>query len=49
MTTKNLFLVAMLALAVAACVSEKVDPLKSPCVGVDESPCGPKRSPLYNV
>lgn len=29
-------------LMLAACTREPKD-LKSPCVGVDESPCGPKR------
>lgn len=32
-------------LALAACTSEKQTILKSPCVGTDESPCGPKRYP----
>jgi len=31
-------------LLVAACSSEKVEVLKSPCVGLDDSPCGAKRS-----
>ena len=31
------------ACAVAGCTSEKVDVLKSPCVGIEGSPCGPKR------
>lgn len=30
-------------LALSACESEKVEVLKSPCVGLDDSPCGPKR------
>ncbi len=31
-------------LMLSACTSsEKVDVLKSPCVGIDGSPCGPKR------
>lgn len=34
-------LVALLALS--ACGSEKVEVLKSPCVGLEGSPCGPKR------
>jgi hypothetical protein len=37
-------LVMMTALfALAACTSEKVEVLKSPCVGLEGSPCGPKR------
>ena len=31
------------ALVLAACSSEKVEVLKSPCVGIEGSPCGPKR------
>ncbi len=30
-------------LALAACSSEKIEVLKSPCVGAVGSPCGPKR------
>ncbi len=30
-------------LMVTACSSEKVEVLKSPCVGLEGSPCGPKR------
>lgn len=30
-------------LALAACDTEKVELLKSPCAGIDGSPCGPKR------
>lgn len=37
-----LFLVAGLAL-LAACDTEKVEVMKSPCAGIDGSPCGPKR------
>ena len=33
----------MVLLALAACTNEKKTILKSPCVGTDESPCGPKR------
>lgn len=39
-------------LFVAACADEKVNPQKSPCVGLDNSPCGPKRpvnGKLHNV
>jgi hypothetical protein len=37
--------VMMLAalLLVAGCTSEKIEVLKSPCVGLEGSPCGPKR------
>jgi hypothetical protein len=34
---------AMALLALVACDSEKVEVMKSPCVGLAESPCGPKR------
>lgn len=37
-------LAMLAALALSACNSEKVEVLKSPCVGLDDSPCGPKRS-----
>lgn len=37
-----LYLVASLAL-LAACDTEKVEVMKSPCAGIDGSPCGPKR------
>lgn len=40
---------AMTLLALSACASEKVDPLKSPCVGLEQSPCGPKRLPAGNA
>ena len=30
-------------LVVSACTSEKIEVLKSPCVGLEGSPCGPKR------
>lgn len=37
-------IVAVLALFVlVACESEKVEVMKSPCVGLEGSPCGPKR------
>lgn len=39
---------ALALLALSACESEKVDVLKSPCVGLDDSPCGPKRTPVGN-
>lgn len=37
-----LVLAASLAL-LAACDTEKVEVIKSPCAGIDGSPCGPKR------
>ena len=40
-TLKLVMLGAVLVLA--ACSSEKVDVMKSPCVGLDNSPCGAKR------
>lgn len=30
-------------LLASACTSEKIEVLKSPCVGLEGSPCGPKR------
>lgn len=36
-------LVASLAL-LAACDTEKVELMKSPCAGLEGSPCGPKRA-----
>jgi hypothetical protein len=30
-------------LVLSACGSEKIEVLKSPCVGLEGSPCGPKR------
>ncbi|MFZ4125960.1 MAG: hypothetical protein ACOYJ2_07840 [Rickettsiales bacterium] len=36
-------LLLMTLLTLTACGSEKVEVLKSPCVGLDDSPCGPKR------
>lgn len=37
-----LVLIGALAL-LTACDTEKVEVLKSPCAGIDGSPCGPKR------
>ena len=37
------FLALGALLLVAACGDEKVEVQKSPCVGADNSPCGPKR------
>ena len=42
---KSLTLVALsLCVMLAACSDEKVEPLRSPCAGIDGSPCGPKRA-----
>lgn len=49
MKTALILLALLAASTVSGCTSEKVEVLKSPCVGADESPCGPKRTPLYNV
>lgn len=43
MTWKTIMLMGAVALALSACGSEKVEVLKSPCAGIDGSPCGPKR------
>ena len=42
---KRSILLALLGatLVLSACTSDKVEVLKSPCVGIDDSPCGPKR------
>ena len=41
----KLFAVCVLSgcLLLSACADEKVVPPQSPCVGLDNSPCGPKR------
>lgn len=31
------------AMLLSACSSDRAEVLKSPCVGLDDSPCGPKR------
>jgi hypothetical protein len=36
-------LLLLTAVALSACSAHR-DDLKSPCVGADDSPCGPKRS-----
>ncbi len=38
-----LVLVVLVGLSCSAC-TKKYEDLKSPCVGIDGSPCGPKRS-----
>lgn len=44
MTYKHFLALALLSLlALTACTPEKVEVLKSPCVGLEGSPCGPKR------
>lgn len=42
---KRTIMIAFLggALVLSACTSEKVEVMKSPCVGIEGSPCGPKR------
>ncbi len=40
---KHLFLIALALIALSACTT-KTEDLKSPCVGIEGSPCGPKRS-----
>lgn len=41
---KSLVLISLSALLLlSACADEKVVPQRSPCVGLDDSPCGPKR------
>ena len=41
-TTRNVAVILLVFMA-AACTSEKLEVLKSPCVGLEGSPCGPKR------
>ena len=43
MKWKNAWLLAAALALLAACDTEKVDLLKSPCTGIEGSPCGPKR------
>lgn len=38
---KTFVLIALLALT--ACGTEKIEVLKSPCAGLEDGPCGPKR------
>lgn len=40
---RTLFCCIALLLSVSACGDQKQTVLKSPCVGTDQSPCGPKR------
>ena len=40
---RTLFCCIALLMAVSACTDKKQTVQKSPCVGADESPCGPKR------
>ncbi len=42
-TALKLGLVAAVLLALPSCSNKRED-LKSPCVGTDDSPCGPHRS-----
>ncbi len=40
----RLLLIAMVMVSLQSCSNPfKKDELKSPCVGLDDSPCGPKR------
>ena len=41
---KTALIILMTTLALTACEAERVDILKSPCAGIDGSPCGPKRN-----
>lgn len=43
MRHRNKVILVAALLVLAACTSEKIEVLKSPCVGLDGSPCGPKR------
>ncbi len=38
------WMVMIAALGVAACESESVKVLKSPCASLEDGPCGPKRT-----
>lgn len=37
------FTAALALFLLAGCASEKVEVMKSPCAGLEGSPCGPKR------
>jgi hypothetical protein len=41
--TRTFAILLALPLLLSACTSEKIEVLKSPCVGLEGSPCGPKR------
>lgn len=45
MTMKPLQLTLAISalMLVSACANERVEPQRSPCVGLENSPCGPKR------
>ena len=43
MSYRTIILVIATAMLLTACGDETVKVLKSPCVGIDNSPCGPKR------
>lgn len=44
MTMRAMILYTVLACGLAACGTEKVEIMKSPCASAaDDSPCGPKR------
>jgi hypothetical protein len=40
---RRILVVMMLSAALSSCSQHRED-LKSPCVGTDDSPCGPKRA-----
>lgn len=39
----TIFALALTALLLGGCGSDKIEVLKSPCAGLEGSPCGPKR------
>ncbi len=43
MFKKPLILLVASLVLLSACDTEKVEVMKSPCAGIDGSPCGPKR------
>lgn len=49
MKRRSLILLAASLALLAACDTEKVEVLRSPCVGIEGNPCGPKRAPGGNV
>jgi hypothetical protein len=43
-TYKSAMMLMVTVFVLSACESERVEVLKSPCAGIDGSPCGPKRN-----
>lgn len=43
MRRRSTWIVLASLVLLAACDTEKVELLKSPCAGIDGNPCGPKR------